>query len=105
MSVEPGYQGQGLGRALINGVERWAAAEGLEAVTLTTFAEVPWNRLLHEHLGFRVLGEEELSPGLHTLRNDEAAHRLDPELRVCMRKPVHRFDAKVAGSLRPVNER
>ena len=104
VSVEPGRQGQGLGRALINEVERWAAAEGLDAITLTTFAEVPWNRPLYEHLGFRVLEEEELSPGLHALRNDEAAHGLDPELRVCMRKPVHRFDAKPAGSLRPLND-
>ncbi|MHB1516742.1 MAG: GNAT family N-acetyltransferase [Acidimicrobiales bacterium] len=88
VSVEPGHQGQGLGRALIYEVESWAAGEGLEAMTLTTFAGVPWNRPLYEHLGFRVLGEEELSPGLRALRDDEAAHGLDPELRVCMRKPV-----------------
>ncbi len=104
VSVEPGHQGQGLGRALIDEVESWAAGEGLEAITLTTFAEVPWNRPLYEHLGFRVFGEEELSPGLRALRDDEAAHGLDPELRVCMRKPVWRFDAKPAGSLKPFNE-
>jgi len=104
VSVEPGYQGQGPGRGLINEVEGWAAAEGLEAMTLTTFAEVPWNEPLYEHLGFRVLGEEELVPGLRALWNDEAAHGLDPELRVCMSKPARRFDARPAGSLRPVNE-
>lgn len=104
VSVEPGHQGQGLGRALIYEVEGWAAGEGLEAITLTTFAEVPWNRPLYEHLGFRVLGRKELSPGLCALRDDEAAHGLDPELRVCMRKPLRRLDTKPAGSLKPVNE-
>jgi ribosomal protein S18 acetylase RimI-like enzyme len=38
VSVEPGHQGHGLGRALIYEVEGWAAARGLEAITLTTFA-------------------------------------------------------------------
>ncbi len=104
VSVEPGHQGQGLGRALIYEVESWAAARGIEALTLTTFGEVSWNRPLYEHLGFRVLGKDELSPGLRALRNDEATHGLDPELRVCMRKPVRRLDAKPAGSLKPVNE-
>ena len=104
VSVEPGHQGHGLGRALIYEVEGWAAARGLEAITLNTFAEVPWNRPLYEHLGFRVLGDEELSLGLRALRDDESAHGLDPELRVCMRKPVRRLDAKPAGSFKPVNE-
>lgn len=88
LSVRPSHQGQGLGRALLAEVERWAAAGGIEALTLTMFAEVPWNRPLYEHLGFRVLREEELSPGLRALRTDEAAHGLDPESRVCMRRPV-----------------
>jgi hypothetical protein len=66
---------------------------------------VPWNRPLYKHLGFRVLGDEELSLGLRALRDDESAHGLDPELRVCMRKPVRRLDAKPAGSLSPSTRR
>lgn len=99
ISVDPEHQGQGLGQALIDEVERWAAARGLEAMTLTTFAEVPWNRPLYEHLGFRVLREEELSPGLRALRTEEAARGLDRELRVCMRRPVRR--QSVVGSAMP----
>lgn len=91
VSVHPEHQGQGMGRMLIGEVERWAATRGLEAMTLTTFAEVPWNQPLYEHLGFQVLAEEELSPGLRALRIDEVAHGLDPEIRVCMRKPVPKF--------------
>lgn len=94
LSVAPGHQGHGLGRRLIDEVERWAAARGIEAMTLTTFADVPWNRPLYEHLGFRVLGEEELSPGLRAVRAAEADHGLDPELRVCMRRPVRQPDAR-----------
>ena len=91
VSVKPEHQGQGLGRALISEVERWAAATGIDAITLTTFAEVPWNRPLYEHLGFRVLENDELSPGLRAVRDHEAAHGLDPELRVCMYKPIRRI--------------
>lgn len=91
VSVEPDHQGQGMGRGLIDEVERWAAGRRIEAMTLTTFAEVPWNRPLYEHLGFRVLQEHELSRGLRAVRTDEAAHGLDPESRVCMRRPVQRL--------------
>jgi GNAT superfamily N-acetyltransferase len=89
VTVEPDHQGQGLGRALIDEVDRWAATAGIEAITLTTFADVPWNRPLYEHLGFRVLGEEEVTPGLRARQAAEAAALgVDPETRVSMRRPV-----------------
>ncbi len=88
ISVDPERQGRGLGRALIDEVERWAAGRGLGAMTLTTFTEVPWNRPLYEHLGFRVLAEAEVSSGLRRRRAEEAGHGLDPAARVCLRKPV-----------------
>ncbi|MCU4185639.1 GNAT family N-acetyltransferase [Acidiferrimicrobium sp. IK] len=90
VSVAPSRQGHGLGRALIDEVERWAAAERLEWMTLTAFADVAWNRPLYEHLGFRVLADEELSPALRALRSDEAARGLNPQIRVCMRRTVRR---------------
>ncbi len=64
LSVHPEHQGAGLGRALVAEVERWASDSGLSAVTLTTFTDVAWNRPLYEHLGFAVLTEDELSPGI-----------------------------------------
>lgn len=85
VSVVPDRQGRGIGRLLIQAAEEWAAARGMAAVTLTTFADVPWNRPLYEHLGFRVLAEQEIGPELRARREDEAAHGLDPEVRVCMR--------------------
>lgn len=90
ISVEPTHQGRGLGRALIDEVERWATAQDLEAVTLTTFSDVPWNRPLYEHLGFQVIPPDRLSPGLRNLRDLETAHGLDPDLRVCMQRPITR---------------
>jgi GNAT superfamily N-acetyltransferase len=88
VTVLPDRQGQGIGRALIDRAELWARASGRPALTLTTFRDVPWNRPLYEHLGFRVLAEGELSPGLVALRAHEAAHGLDPALRVVMRRDV-----------------
>ncbi len=88
VSVLPEHQGRGLGRALIDRAERWAADRGITALTLTTFGHIPWNRPLYEHLGFRVLAEDELGPELRALRAMEAVHGLDPTLRVVMRREV-----------------
>ncbi|MEJ7583128.1 MAG: GNAT family N-acetyltransferase [Acidimicrobiales bacterium] len=84
MTVRPDHQRAGVGRSLMDRVRDWATASQRRAVTLTTFAHVPWNRALYEHLGFRVLAPAELGPELIALRDAEAAHGLDPALRVCM---------------------
>jgi GNAT superfamily N-acetyltransferase len=88
VSVRPDHQGVGVGRALIEHVVAWAADKGLPAVTLTTFADVPWNAPLYRHLGFRVLADDEIGPELRVVRETEAAHGLDPATRVCMRREV-----------------
>jgi GNAT superfamily N-acetyltransferase len=88
VSVRPDHQGQGVGRALLDRVQSWAASAGLDGLTLTTFADVPWNAPLYEHLGFRVLDDGEVGPELRALVAKEAAHGLDPETRVCMRRDL-----------------
>jgi GNAT superfamily N-acetyltransferase len=85
VSVRPEHQGSGVGRRLLDRVRAWAVETGRRAITLTTFTDVPWNRPLYEHLGFRVLTEAELGPELRAVRATEAAHGLDPATRVCMR--------------------
>jgi GNAT superfamily N-acetyltransferase len=85
VSVQPDHQGLGVGRALLDRARSWATEAALNAVTLITFAEVPWNRPLYEHLGFRVLPEAEIGLQLRAVRDAEAAHGLDPLHRVCMR--------------------
>lgn len=86
VSVHPDHAGHGIGRALIDHV---AAAAGT-AVTLTTFADVPWNAPYYERLGFRRLADDELTPGLRAIRRREAAHGLDRWPRVAMRRDIQR---------------
>lgn len=88
VSVLPDRQGRGLGRALIERVAQWAASHDMKALTLTTFGHIPWNRPLYERLGFRVLADKELGPELRSVREVEAAHGLDPALRVVMRREL-----------------
>jgi len=85
ISVLPGSQGEGVGRALLERVRAWAVAAGWPAMTLTTFREVPWNRPLYEHLGFVVLPDEEIGPELRTVVARESDRGLDAADRVCMR--------------------
>jgi GNAT superfamily N-acetyltransferase len=84
VSVHPGHARQGIGRALIDPVGTWARSRGLTGLTLTTFAEVPWNAPYYERLGFRVITD--LSPGLREVRAHEAAIGLDAWPRVVMRR-------------------
>ena len=88
VSVNPNLQGRGVGRALIDQVAAWAAAEHCRAVTLTTFSNVAWNRPLYEHLGFRVLEESEIGPELAATREHETALGLNPAIRVCMVREI-----------------
>ena len=88
VSVRPDHQGEGVGRALLDRVRQWAMSTDRSGVTLTTFGDVPWNRPLYEHLGFRVLSDVEIGPELRAVRETEARHGLDPATRVCMRLAV-----------------
>jgi GNAT superfamily N-acetyltransferase len=82
VSVHPDQARRGLGRDLI---EHVAALAGTP-VTLTTFADVPWNAPYYERLGFRRLDEAELTAGLRRIRRHEAEHGLDRWPRVAMRR-------------------
>ncbi|WP_327352437.1 GNAT family N-acetyltransferase [Streptomyces sp. NBC_01304] len=88
VSVHPDAARRGVGRALIAYAQEYANEHGLDALTLTTFTEVPWNAPYYERLGFTVLGEAELTPGLRKVRAHEGELGLDRWPRVCMRKPL-----------------
>ncbi|MEU7261855.1 GNAT family N-acetyltransferase [Streptomyces rimosus] len=83
VSVHPDAARRGLGRALI---ERAWQDSGLPALTLTTFADVAWNAPYYARIGFRVLAEAELTPGLREIRRREGELGLDRWQRVCMRR-------------------
>ena len=88
ISVHPDVAGQRLGSRLLDTVADWAATTDLVALTLITFRDVPWNRPYYERLGFRVLDDGDLGPGLRAKREAEVAKGLDPTARVCMRRDV-----------------
>jgi GNAT superfamily N-acetyltransferase len=88
LSVLPDYGRRGYGAALLARVCDWARQRDLGAVTLTTFEQVPWNGPYYARHGFRVLADDEIGPELRRLRDEEAMHGLDPNLRVCMQREV-----------------
>ncbi|MET9608186.1 GNAT family N-acetyltransferase [Streptomyces sp. NPDC006512] len=88
VSVHPGSSRRGVGRALLEHAGLRAAARGDRALTLTTFEAVPWNAPYYLRCGFRILAEDELTPGLVEIRRQEAAHGLDRWPRVCMVRPL-----------------
>ncbi|WP_328863200.1 GNAT family N-acetyltransferase [Streptomyces sp. NBC_00306] len=88
VSVHPDHAGRRIGKALIEHAGAWATAQGAPALTLTTFTEVVWNGPYYEKLGFRLVPEAVLTPGLREIRAAEAAHGLDRWPRACMRKEL-----------------
>ncbi|MFC3455978.1 GNAT family N-acetyltransferase [Amycolatopsis speibonae] len=86
VSVRPDHARRGLGRRLIEHAAEWAAREGLAGLTLTTYAEVPWNAPYYARLGFVTLDEEALTEGLRAVRAHEIARGLDAWPRVTMRR-------------------
>ncbi|WP_330253209.1 GNAT family N-acetyltransferase [Nocardia sp. NBC_00565] len=85
VSVDPDHAGRRIGKQLIDHAVKWSKAQGLQAITLTTFIDVAWNGPYYERLGFRYLTPAEETPQLREIRADEAAHGLDLWPRASMR--------------------
>jgi GNAT superfamily N-acetyltransferase len=88
VAVEPAHGRRGIGRELIEHVAEWACAAGFTEMSLTTYAEVPWNAPYYERCGFRVMDESAWTPGLRAIREAEIAAGLDEWPRVCMNRPL-----------------
>lgn len=88
VSVHPDRAGRGLGAALIETFVGWTARQGLPAVTLTTYLDVPWNGPYYARLGFRWLRDDEITPGLRRIRDEEIRRGLDVRPRGCMRREL-----------------
>ncbi|WP_067142776.1 GNAT family N-acetyltransferase [Microtetraspora malaysiensis] len=85
LAVDPDHQGQGVGTRLIEAVCDAAAATS-DAITLTTFRDVPWNAPWYARRGFEVLPPENWGPELRALVEHERALGLEIAPRVVMRK-------------------
>jgi GNAT superfamily N-acetyltransferase len=87
VSVQPLWQGRGIGRMLIERVASWGRDAQLPSLTLTTFVHVPWNAPYYARLGFAVLTSDELGPELRAIRDGERwLDELQP--RVAMRRSL-----------------
>ncbi|HET7221315.1 MAG TPA: GNAT family N-acetyltransferase [Vicinamibacterales bacterium] len=86
IDVDPGHGRRGLGTRLVTTVCEWAAAEGYDSVTLTTFRDLPWNMPFYARLGFEEIPPGALSAGLRSIVDDETRRGLDPDRRVVMRR-------------------
>jgi GNAT superfamily N-acetyltransferase len=75
VSVRAEYGRRGLGRLLVDRAERWARTQGLRALTLTTFRDVPWNGPYYERLGFTTVPVGAQGPQLRAVV--EAERRLE----------------------------
>jgi GNAT superfamily N-acetyltransferase len=84
LSVTHALQGQGLGRGLIEAAMAHARADGLRAVTLTTFRQVPWNAPFYARLGFEQLTEATLDQRLTAILEEEYRRGYAPGSRCAM---------------------
>lgn len=88
VTVHPHHARRGIGRALIESAADWARSHNQSGLSLTTFADVPWNAPYYERIGFKVLGEHELTKGLRAIREHESTLGLDRWPRVVMRRDI-----------------
>jgi GNAT superfamily N-acetyltransferase len=88
LDVHPDHGRRGLGRRLIELVRVWGLERGYEILQLSTYADVDWNAPYYERLGFRILTEDELGPGLLHIRGQENDSGLDTLRRVFMALPI-----------------
>jgi GNAT superfamily N-acetyltransferase len=64
LAVEPDFQGQGIGKKLVEAVEEFAVARGKTALELQTRIELTGNHAAFARLGFRETGRT-AHPGFH----------------------------------------
>jgi ribosomal protein S18 acetylase RimI-like enzyme len=88
VSVHPRHARRRIGQRLLDYAATQARAAGMPALTLTTFTDAPWNAPAPPSMRLEVIPEEELTPGLKSIRASEAAHGLHRWPRVCMRRDL-----------------
>lgn len=72
LAVHPDYGRRGIGSALLRRSRVWAEDQGYRSLTLTTFADIPWNAPFYAARGFAEFTESDWGPGL---RDQWAAER------------------------------
>lgn len=87
LAVLPKWMKQGIGSRLLERACEWARDAGYSAITLTTYADVPWNGPFYARRGFAETPAS--TPGLHALRANETELGLDEiGRRIVMRREL-----------------
>lgn len=89
IAVIPKRMRQGIGTQLLERACAWARETGYPAITLTTYADVPWNAPYYAARGFVTVDGDALTPGLRGQRVREANLGLDAVgPRIAMRREL-----------------
>jgi GNAT superfamily N-acetyltransferase len=84
IDILPTHGQRGIGTALIETVQAWGKRSGYDAMSLSTFRDLPWNAPFYAKLGFRILDESELTPEFQQIREHEREAGLPIADRVIM---------------------
>ena len=85
-SVHPDAQGKGIGSVLLRAIAIDAGNSGFQAITLTTFSDVPWNAPFYARHGFETIADLETHPRLAADIDQEVEHGLPRDRRCAMIK-------------------
>ena len=88
LSVHRAHARRGLGARLVAAAGGFAFAQGARRMTLSTFRDVQWNAPFYAKLGFRILPQDEWTPGLFILRMREEDGGLPMDRRCFMAKEL-----------------
>ena len=88
IAVYNDHQGHGFGRQLIEAAQQAAVDHGKNALTLTTFKDVPWNEPYYRRLGFVTLRNDEVGPRLRGILDSEIQAGLPMAHRCAMKKSL-----------------
>lgn len=98
VTAHPDARGQRLGAALLDVAQAWSVDHASGALTLTTFADVPWNAPYYRRLGFTGVPEEDLTPGLRAVVAHEAGLGLDAWPRTVVRRETPLLPRSMRGA-------
>ncbi len=83
LSTRRAWMQRGIGRRLVERVQRWAVRNG--SLLLTTYDHLSFNRPFYERMGFTRVDENEWGPELRALVADETGALPSPDHRIVMR--------------------
>lgn len=85
LAVRRDRQGLGLGRRLVAAAVDEACRRGLDALTLSTFRDLPWNEPFYARLGFVRIDDLHREPRLTGILRSEVEQGLPGDRRCAMR--------------------